>query len=204
MTQFYPAPLPVPGVLKTAVFTIRPLTPAHVQLDYDALMVSKPMLRLWSGSPWPTDTFTLADNHGDLEWHDMEHQDRIAFTYTVLTPDESECLGCLYIKPLQIFQQTNPTQLADITQTDACTRFWVKEPRLADQLDLQLLHTLINWFKDAWAFRKHYFHARAAHTQQVQLLESAGLIREFSLAIPNRGGEFHFYIPSFQRSMISL
>jgi hypothetical protein len=193
LQSFYPAPLPVPDVLKTAVFTIRPLTPTHVQLDYDALMVSKPMLRLWSGSLWPTDTFSLAKNRADLEWHHQEHQDRIAFTYTVLTPDESECLGCVYTKPLHDFKQTNPSLLTDVTHLDACTRFWIKEPLLAFKLDLDLLNTLNYWFEDVWAFRTHYFHVRAAHTQQVKLFTSAGLKQMFSLTVADRRGAYHFY-----------
>ncbi len=193
MGNFYPAPLPVPERLETAVFTLTPLTPAHAARDYAALMVSKPMLRLWSGSPWPTDDFTLAENISDLEWHFAEHQERIAFTYTVLTPDETECLGCIYIRPLQDYQKANPDQLTNVSNLSATTRFWIKEPRLTDGLDAQLLQTLQDWFNTAWQFDHHTFHVRAAHEQQVHLLENNNLSRQFELDIPNRGGLFYFY-----------
>ena len=183
----------MPERLETAVFTLTPLTPAHAARDYAALMVSKPMLRLWSGSPWPTDDFTLAENMADLKWHFSEHQQRIAFTYTVLTPDESECLGCIYIKAMQTVLPADATQLNNFTNLSASTRFWIKEPRLADGLDKLLLQTLQNWFDTAWQFDNHTFHTRAAHEQQVQLLENSTLSRQFTLDMPNRGGLFYFY-----------
>lgn len=190
---FYPEPHPVPVELKTPQFTLLPLTPAHVKLDFAALMDSKQMLRLWSGSSWPTDEFTLENNLEDLEWHDMEHQDRIAFTYTVLSPDEKECLGCIYIKPLQLFQNQLPAQVAPITNLDAATRFWIREPYLVHRLDVQLLNVLIDWFESDWQFGRHFFHARCVHGQQVQLLERSGLSKQFSLNLPSRGGEFFFF-----------
>ncbi|KAA3660822.1 MAG: hypothetical protein DWQ04_18295 [Chloroflexi bacterium] len=192
-SQFYPAPLPVPERLETAVFTLTPLTPAHAELDLAALMVSKPMLRLWSGSSWPTDDFTLEENIADLEWHFSEHQERIAFTYTVLTPDETECLGCIYIKAVQSILPADSTLSNNFTNLSASTRFWIKEPRLTDGLDMQLLQTLQEWFDNAWQFDNHTFHTRAAHKQQVQLLENCDLSRQLTLDFPNRGGVFYFY-----------
>jgi len=192
-SSFYPAPLPVPERLETAVFTLTPLTPAHAELDYAALMVSKPMLRLWSGSPWPTDNFTLAENLADLEWHHLEHQERIAYTYTILTPDESECLGCIYTKGMQTVLPADATQQNNFTNLSASTRFWIKEPRLANGLDKLLLQTLQEWFDTAWQFDSHTFHTRAAHEQQVELLENSTLSRQLTLDMPKRGGVFYFY-----------
>ncbi|MCA9929940.1 MAG: hypothetical protein KC419_15760 [Anaerolineales bacterium] len=191
--DFYPAPLRVPERLETAVFTIRPLTPDHVALDYAAVMAGKEMLRLWSGSRWPTDDFTQADNLNDLEWHDLEHQERIAFTYTVLTPDESECLGCVYIKSLADLQKHQLEPHITATNRDSSTRFWIKTPRLAEGMDVELLDTLHQWVNTTWQFNQHTFHVRAAHKQQVALLENSRLTRRFVLNLPDRGGLFYFY-----------
>ncbi len=190
---FYPEPYPVPVELKTPQFTLRPLMPTHVELDFAALMDSKQMLRLWSGSPWPTDNFTLENNLEDLEWHFMEQQDRIAFTYTVLSPDETECLGCIYINSMQKFQNQIPAQLNPITNLDATTRFWIREPYLADHLDRQLLNVLIDWFDTDWQFNRHFFHTRSVHEQQIQLFEKSRLRKRFALDLPSRGGRFFFY-----------
>ena len=72
---FYPPERNLPDSLKTAEFHLLPLTPAHVEIDYEAVIASREMLNLWSGSDWPTPDFTLAANLADLEWHDREYQE---------------------------------------------------------------------------------------------------------------------------------
>ena len=187
MTQFYPEPLPVPQGLQTAEFRIRPLTPDHVQLDYDALMSSKTMLRLWGGHSWPSDDFTLADNLKDLAWHAREQRERIAFTYTVLTPAEDLCLGCVYIKPLTGIVAENAGVFTAVAPQDALVRFWVIQTRLAEGLDLRLLEALIQWFNIAWRFSRVVFHTREVNQQQAALLQSR-LNFLFPIQISNRGG----------------
>lgn len=191
---FYPEPLAVADKLQTAEFILRPLTPAHVHLDYVALMAGKEMLRLWSGSPWPTDDFTLAANREDLRWHDREHRERVAFTYTVLDTAEEICLGCVYVKPLKEAWPGNEHVLADLdaTPTDALVRFWVTQPYLRHGLDRRLLDALIAWFTADWAFRRVFFHTRVAHAQQVSLFDAA-LQRLATIVLPDRGGDHYLY-----------
>src|SRR4051812_30511543 len=98
--RFYPADAVVPAGLVTAEFTLEPLNASHVERDYDAFITSRPRLNLWSGDTWPHAGFTLAENLDDLNGHDAEHRDGVAFTYTVLAPDAALCLGCVYINPL--------------------------------------------------------------------------------------------------------
>ncbi len=189
--RFYSTPLPVPTMLRTAEFLLRPLTPTHVQLDYDALMVSKEMLRLWSGSSWPSDDFSLADNHKDLVWHDDEHQKRIAFTYTVLTPDETTCLGCIYIKPLANIEAYNPGLFPDISSTDALVRFWIRQDYLKSNLDDRLLQAMLNWFQTDWHFARTLFHTRTHNLQQTALLNTLPMIGE--IKISDRGGAHYLF-----------
>lgn len=190
--NFYPDPLPVPRRLSTPQFILEPLTPAHVALDYAALLESREQLRLWSGSNWPDDGFTLADNRADLAWHADEHARRIAFTYTVLAPDRGRCLGCVYIKSLA-------TILPDTTAapTDSATRFWITTPLLAHGRDRDLLRGLLDWFhSEAWQFTRTFFTTRAAHTQQVKLFEALSLVRHGRVEMPDRGGVHLMYLPS--------
>ena len=177
--MFYPEPLPVPAGLDAPEFVLRPLTPAHAALDYAALMASREMLRLWSGSPWPADDFTLADNEADLRWHWDEHQHRIAFTYTVLNPAQDACLGCVYIKP-NPYVAVSPAALV---------RFWVTAPYLESRLDDRLLAALLPWFRDEWAFAHANFHARRANAPQIALFLRLGLPHTQTVTLPDRGGE---------------
>ena len=191
--SFYPENQPVPGLLRTDDFVLRPLTTAHVELDYAALMVSTDMLRQWGGTSWPTDDFTLEENWEDLAMHDREHQERVAFTYTVLTPDEKECLGCVYITPLTDSVALNPEVLTDVAPDTAVVGFWVKQPRLADHLDERLLAALRDWFAREWQFSVVCFSTRDINTQQVQLLEAAGMKKHYTISVSRRANQFILY-----------
>ena len=98
--MFYPEDEPVSVGLIGLDMVLEPLSSRHVELDYEAVMESKELLRRWSMSDWPRDGFTIEENAADLIRHEAEHFDRVAFTYTVLNPAATECFGCVYINPL--------------------------------------------------------------------------------------------------------
>lgn len=179
----------MPARWETAVCTLIPLKPEHVELDYTAVMQSREMLRLWSGSPWPADDFTVADNLKDLQWHWREHQARLAFTYTVLTPAADQCLGCVYFKPLADLAAPG----LEIGEFETAVRFWVTRPLLSTGLDGHLLQGLRQWLAAEWSFNRVLFHARAANRQQMELFAGAGLQHRFTLPIPDRGGAHQFW-----------
>ncbi len=185
--MFYPETAVLPTVYKTDELLLRPLTSAHGQLDYRAVMRSKKMLRVWSGHEWPSDDFTLADNLQDLEKHALEHQERIAFTYTVLNPSGRDCLGCVYINPLTDLQKEAP-------DFHAIVRFWVLEPRLADGLEQRCLTTLTDWFNtNSWAFDRLLLHTRVADQRQVALFRDAGFREVMTHHYEGRGGAHLFF-----------
>lgn len=74
------------------------LTPVVVEQDHAALMRDIPLLRAWSGQDWPTPSFSTAENLIDLERHDREHEEGVAFTYSVLL--DGVIVGCIYVRPL--------------------------------------------------------------------------------------------------------
>ena len=69
------------------------LTIHDVVMDYAAVLDAvKP-----DGTPDPPgEPLTLEQNLVDLGWHQKEFQLRRSFAYTVMSPDESGCLGCVY------------------------------------------------------------------------------------------------------------
>ena len=151
------------------------------------------MLNLWSGSQWPTPGFTLAENLADLEWHDREHRERIAFTYTILDPGGSTCLGCLYIRPLSELAEKNPKALKNCSPAEAMARFWVLSSHVADGLDHRVLMALIDWFDKEWDFPQISLHTRLANEQQVDLFDASTLTHRFDLQMPQRGGIHRFW-----------
>ena len=191
--RFYPPDKDVPAMLQSEEFVLVPLTPAHLQLDYEAVMASREMLRFWSGSEWPREGFTLAENMDDLIWHGQEHRERVAFTYTVLDPGQELCLGCVYIQPLDDLAAANPAILRDIGKDEAITRFWVRPSYLDSGLDQRLLRALIDWFTREWCFSHLFFHTRQANLQQVTLFETGSLERQLTLQYSQRGGTHLLY-----------
>jgi len=111
-----------------------------VEKDYEAVMeTQKRFLSL--GYEWPREGFTIGENLTDLEQHQREFLDRKAFAYTVVTPDESRVLGCVYI---------NPSREEGV---DARIRMWVRESEYQKGLDPVLFKAVKEWIKKEWPFK---------------------------------------------------
>jgi hypothetical protein len=173
--MFYPDDARVPEVLQTDEFLVRPLRATDVRLDYDAVISSRAELFLRSGGMWPREGFTLEENLEDLERHEREHLERVAFTYTVMNPAETECLGCIYIDPLENFLEHDAGSGEYLNDRTAYVTFWVRHSRLADNLDRRLLEALLSWFRGDWAFSHVVFLAQKVEERQIRLFEEVGL-----------------------------
>ena len=136
-----PADFEVPQLLETARMRLRPLSIYHAVKDFDAVMTSEERLRnvYDPGGEWPRG-LTLEQNIIELGWHQTEFQLRTSFAYTVLGPDESEVLGCMYIYPTR-----EPGYDVEITM-------WVRQSRVAENLDQHLFETVESWVADCWPF----------------------------------------------------
>ena len=179
--MFYPADAQVPEALRTDEFLVRPLRATDVTLDYDAVINSRAELLLGSGGTWPREGFTLEENLADLERHEREHRERVAFTYTVMNPAETECLGCIYIGPLTRILGKDAGNGEYLSDKAAYVNFWVRQSRLADHLDRRLLQALIPWFQNEWAFLHVIFFAQNIEERYIGLYQEMGLRYLYSL-----------------------
>ena len=136
---FVPLDFDVPAVLETNKFRLRMLSVDDVEKDYEAVMESQALLRA-DGGDWPRDGFTLQENLADLQEHQQEFVERIAFAYTVVALDESRVLGCLYINP------------ARYTEADAEVYMWVRQSEHDKGLDPVLFQTVKDWIAPVWPF----------------------------------------------------
>jgi RimJ/RimL family protein N-acetyltransferase len=182
----------VPELFQTADFSLQPLLATHVALDYDAVMEDPTYLRSWSQSSWPADHFTFSENLDDLKRHEREHNEGSAYTYTVLSPDTRQCLGCVYITPIgvRIASSHIPTSHlpnADDHVADVC--FWVRPSLQKLGIDSALVSALKNWFVTEWQFDQLFFHTSAEDHRQRKLLHQAGLdlIAQFTAKHPRPG-----------------
>lgn len=187
----------IPDGLVTNEFLIRPLLATDVELDYAAVMESKEFLRKWEQSSWPEDDFTLAGNLKDLQRHEREHINRESFTFTVMNPTETECLGCIYInqRTARWLSQAETTSIGDTDWTDyeAVILFWIRQSRLAEAMDRKLLNILRPWFEQEWTFDGHLFLTNEQFEQQVAMFEGAGLQLQFEVKLPKHVGKDRAY-----------
>ena len=182
-----------PEELRTGDFLLRPIRAADAALDYEAVMASREYLRPWEGTGWPADDFTLDTNRADVAKLERWHAAGERFTYTVLDPTETRCLGCVYIvptdAPLFARQQIAASDGARWSAYEAAVHFWIRTSRLADGLDRRLLDTLGPWFEDAWGIGHHLIVTNEQVEQQVSLIERTDRRLRFRLTDPSQSGK---------------
>ena len=98
-------------------------------------------------SSWP-EGLTLEDNLIDLGWHQREFSLRYSFAYTVVTPSEDRCLGCVYI---------NPSPKSDY---DAIVTMLVRAEELESPLDGELYSSVRCWISSRWPFERTAYPGR--------------------------------------------
>jgi len=168
----------VPSTLLQATFQLRPLRTTDVELDYAAVMASRPMLRRWSDSSWPADDFTLDGNLADLAFHQREHEAGEAYTFTMMNPAGDRCLGCVYINPLTPeLIRAGGCQAAD-SQKPVCAatvRFWVRSDHAGSDLEQELFDALQAWFTREWPLDCVLYITGAQERRQQDFFAANGL-----------------------------
>jgi hypothetical protein len=136
-----PESFDVPTLLQTDRLRLRPLTIHDAVRDFDAVISSEDRLRSVydPGGEWPSG-LTLEQNIIELGWHQTEFQLRTSFAYTVVSLDESEVMGCVYIYP------------SPKPQYDAQITLWVRQSRVAEGLDQHLFEAVQAWIESTWPF----------------------------------------------------
>jgi hypothetical protein len=172
---------------------LRPIVVGDTEMDYVAVMETREYLRLWRQSTWPEDDFTVEANREDLVNLEERHSAHRAFTYTVLDPDGTRCLGCVYVFP------TSATFLAKCTVTpvgddewadvDAVVFFWVRRPQMDIGMDERLLTALRAWFRQEWKLDKTVYVTSEQFTRQVDLINRTNLDLKFELLEPGKSGK---------------
>ncbi len=144
-----PADFDVPDVLETGAFRLRMLTVHDVVKDYDAVVTSAEHLKtvFGPGGTWP-EGLTLEQNLIDLGWHQKEFQRRTSFAYTVVTLDETQVLGCVYVYP------------SPAVEFDAVVYLWARRSNLESGLEERLYATLKAWLLEKWPFERVAFPGR--------------------------------------------
>lgn len=123
-----------PAGLDHEAFRLRMLTVADVEQDFEAIGERVAPDGTFRGATG----LTLEQNLVDLGWHQKEFELRRSFAYTVVAPDESRVLGCVYVEPDE--------------EADAQVRLWVR--RDAFDIDPVLEAAVRKWIERAWPFER--------------------------------------------------
>ena len=143
-----PAEFDVPSELSTVNFRLRMLSVDDVEKDFEAVTSSAERVsKVWPDSGWPAG-LTLRQNLIDLGWHEKEFQNRTSFAYTMVSPDESQVLGCVYFYP---------TEKAEY---DAEVFLWVRGGEAATDLDEELFEAVQRWLATDWPFHRPAYPGR--------------------------------------------
>lgn len=124
----------VPLGLEHERFRLRMLSVDDVVKDFDAICDRVDH----EGRPQPPFVPTIAENLVDLGWHQKEFELRRSFAYTVVAPDESQVLGCVYLNPSETH--------------DASVRLWVRKSAWEAGLDPVLEAAVRDWLEHEWPF----------------------------------------------------
>ncbi|MGZ8694635.1 MAG: GNAT family N-acetyltransferase [Gaiellaceae bacterium] len=133
----------VPAGLEHERFRLRMLTIDDVVKDFDAICDRVNA----AGQRQPPFVETVRENLVDLGWHQKEFELRRSFAYTVVAPDESQVLGCVYV---------------DHSDThDARVWLWVRRSAWEDGLDPLLESAVRDWIARDWPFASVDWASRA-------------------------------------------
>ncbi len=200
---FYPEGLAVPDWLETREVIVRPIHASDAAADFEALMSSRLMLRMWDQSEWPADDFTVSRNRADLERHELEHEMNEAFTFTVMDPTQTSCLGCVYVhglKSVLIAMGADARDLKRVRKSDACVTFWIRESELISGLDRRFAKQLIEWFDTQWIVPQVALGTNTADHAQCTLFNDLGFAETWRLPIPGSDQSYLIYLRSQVRA----
>ena len=133
--RLVPEDFDVPSGLEHERFRLRMLTVRDVLADYEAIRAR--VAPDGRDDPWLETS--LEENLVDLGWHQKEFELGRSFAYTVVTPDESRVLGCVY--------------LYSSDDADVEVRLWVRREAWDDGLDPVLEQAVRAWVAERWPFR---------------------------------------------------
>jgi RimJ/RimL family protein N-acetyltransferase len=143
-SPFVPEDFDPPHELISADFRLEPLDPHHNERDHAAWTTSIEHIRATPGfDEWtwpPPQGMSLEANRRDLARHADDFANRRGFTYSVLSPDTDEVVGCVYIYPVEDGEH------------DAAVHSWVRAQDA--HLDTPLYAAVSRWLAERWPFAR--------------------------------------------------
>lgn len=148
---FAPSAAPVPPGVRSGPFHLEPIGPHLAEVDLEAVLASRAMLRRWSASDWPEDDFGLEENALDLAEHEADHARREAFGYSVREASDGRVLGSVYVLDVRRYLARwtmDEASRARLAGWPVAVEWWFR----ADQQERwpDFFDALLAWIRSAW------------------------------------------------------
>jgi RimJ/RimL family protein N-acetyltransferase len=169
-----------PERLEVGPVHLRPITPADAEADLEALLATRSELRVHTGSEWPPDDWSLADNHADLEDDRDRHAAGEAFTFTMVETRSAQVVGCLYLWPAAEQLTRYGAEAATVEALGMSTtsvEWWLRPPWGEGPFERLLVTAVRQWLEDEWRFPRAVWPVRECETRQAHVLQEVGLRR---------------------------
>lgn len=167
-------PWPVPPELHTPELSIVPLTMDLLSRDTAAYVSSPRAIEAHSAGLWPTDGFTEEDNRALLSLHEREHESRVAFACSLLSPDMGRELGCAYLRPLDAYVARTGTDIDGARPESAILTFWAIDDASSRPPGVVILAHLRAWVTE-WGAAPAVLRFLDAETETASAVRSLGL-----------------------------
>lgn len=176
MTEFFPQEKSVPKELIFEGIRIRQLRASDNELDYNAVIESE----------FRPEGFPKEENLKQISRHEEDHNKKLEFAFTILDIDETECYGCIFIKPLVPFLKfaffnDRFFEHWPLEQTAPGVSFWITPTGWKRNLYEKLLEELPKWFKREWPYDNWYMLGMRPSEEEIKTISRFNLEQKFAL-----------------------
>ena len=181
MTDFFPQHRNVPEELVFDGTRIRQLRAGDNELDYRAVIESG----------FRPEGFPKEENLKQISRHEEDHNKKREFAFTILNVDETECYGCIFIKPLVHFLKfaffnDRILEHLQLEEVDPGASIWITPTGWKMNLYEKLLKELPKWFEREWPYKRWYLLGMGPSEEEIKAISGFELDRIFLLQLADQ------------------
>ncbi|MHA1199998.1 MAG: hypothetical protein ACTSQF_11775 [Candidatus Heimdallarchaeaceae archaeon] len=178
MNSFFPEDKEVPEELVFDDIKIRQLRSTDNELDYQAAI----------DSGFRPEGFPKDVNLEQISKHELDHNNKIEFAFTILDKNETICYGCLFVKPISPFLKfaffnDRMCEHLELKDNDAAISFWITPKGWNQDLFRIILGKLTEWFKNEWSYEELFYLGMRPSQDEMTIIEEASLKQKFLLQL---------------------
>jgi hypothetical protein len=178
MSEFFPLDRIVPEELVLDNIRIRQLRASDNELDYKAVIESG----------FRPEGFPKEENLKQISRHEEDHDKKKEFAFTIMDVGETECYGCIFIKPLVPFLKfaffnDRIFEHLHLEETAPGVSFWITPTGWKMNLYEKLLEELPKWFEREWPYESWYLLGMGSSEEEIKAISRAKFEQRVSLQI---------------------